>query len=587
MTPALAEEESTIPPHESGFGGAPDASPRMLTGAEIVLECLLREGVDTIFGYPGGANLWLYRHLPSYPQINHVLVRHEQGGAHAADGYARSKHGKVGVVWATSGPGALNLVTGLATAYMDSVPVVAITGQVPTAAVGTDAFQESDVIGSTMSVVKHSYLVTDVRELARTIKEAFYIARTGRPGPVLIDLPKDIQAEKTEFVYPEGPVHLRAYQPTYRGNPVQIRKVAELIKKARRPMILAGRGVIISDAQKELMELAHKANIPVGWTLLGTGAFPLRDPLALQMVGFMGAGYTNKSVNNCDLLMMIGMRCDDRVTTKLDTFAPDVENIVHIDIDPAEIGKNLKPQVPLVGDAKSVLRDLIPQVEPKLEKEWLLQIDRWKEEHPIKFIKREGFLQPQEVLIEMYQRCRSEAVVVADVGQNQIWAALWFDYDQPGLFINSGGSGTMGYAFPASMGAKLANPERTVFCVSGEGGFVMNMQEMATVVEHNVDVNIVILNNHSLGMVRQFQDDYYDGVRSQIDLTVGPDFVKLAEAFGMKAFRTDKAEEVPGILDAAMAHPGPVLMEFVIDPIANVYPIIPLGKGLEDFVEAH
>jgi acetolactate synthase-1/2/3 large subunit len=304
------------------------------------------------------------------------------------------------------------------------------------------------------------------------------------------------------------------------------------------------------------------------------------------MVGFMGAGYTNKAVNACDLLVMIGMRCDDRVTTKLETFAPNVENVVHIDIDPAEIGKNLKPQVPLVGDARSVLRDLIPQVEPKLEKDWLLQIDRWKEEHPLKFVRREGHLQPQEVLIEMYRRCESEAIVVADVGQNQIWAAQWFDYEKPGLFINSGGSGTMGYAFPASMGAKMANPDTTVFCVSGEGGFVMNMQEMATVVEHNVDVNIVILNNSSLGMVRQFQDDYYDGVRSQIDLSVGPDFVKLAEAFGMKAFRTGSLEEVPAILDAALAHRGPVLMEFVIDPTANVYPIVPLGKGLEDFVEA-
>jgi acetolactate synthase-1/2/3 large subunit len=324
----------------------------------------------------------------------------------------------------------------------------------------------------------------------------------------------------------------------------------------------------------------------VGWTLLGTGAFPKRDPLALQMVGFMGAGYTNKAVNGCDLLMMIGMRCDDRVTTKIDTFAPNVEHIVHIDIDPAEIGKNLRPTVPLVGDAKSVLTDLLPMVEPKWEKEWLNQIEQWKEEHPIRFTNKTGLLQPQEVLVEMYKRCDSEAVVVADVGQNQIWAALWFDYDKPGLFINSGGTGCMGFAFPASLGARLARPDKPVFCVTGEGGFVMTMQEMATAVEQNIDVKIVLLNNYSLGMVRQFQDDFYGGIRSQVDLHVGPDFVKLADAFGMKGMRTDKAEDVPRMLDEAMAHKGPVLMEFVIDPNANVYPIVPLGKGLLDFVEA-
>ena len=563
-------------------------TPRTLTGAEIVLECLLREGVDTIFGYPGGANLPLYQQLPKYAdRIQHVLVRHEQGGAHAADGYARSRRGSVGVVWATSGPGALNLVTGLCTAFLDSVPMVAITGQVATTAVGTDAFQESDVIGTTMSVVKHSYLVTDIHDLARTIKEAFYIARTGRPGPVLIDLPKDIQQASIEFEYPEEPIRLRSYNPTYRGNPVQLKKVAELIRSAKRPMILCGRGVLISGAEEKLIELSHKANIPVGWTLLGTGAYPVRDPLALQMVGFMGAGYTNKAVNGSDLLIMIGMRCDDRVTTKIESFAPGVENIVHIDIDPAEIGKNLKPQVPVVGDAKSVLTDLIPLVEPKWEQEWLTQIEQWKEEHPVRFVNNTGLLQPQEVLIEMYKRCESEAIVVADVGQNQIWAALWFDYDKPGLFLNSGGTGCMGFAFPASMGAKFANPDKTVFCVTGEGGFVMNQQELATVAEHNVDIKILILNNRSLGMVRQFQDDFYGGIRSQIDLSQGPDFMKLADAYGIKSMRTDNAADVEAMLDAALAHKGPVLMEFVIDPDANVYPIVPLGKGLLEFVEAH
>src|SRR5258708_2906094 len=585
----MTEEITTTTPSSNGAstGGSDMSTPRTLTGAEIVLECLLRENVDTIFGYPGGANLPLYQHLPKYAdRIQHVLVRHEQGGADAADGYARSKRGSVGVVWATSGPGALNLVTGLCTACLGSVPMVAITGQGATSAVVTEAFQESDVIGTTMSVVKHSYLVTDISELPQIIKEAFYIARTGRPGPVVIDLPKDIQQATMEFVCPEAPVHLRSYNPTYKGNPVQLRKVAEVIKEAKRPTGLWGRGVLIAGAEEKLMELSHKANIPVGWTLLGTGAYPVRDPLALQMVGFMGAGYTNKAVNGSDLLIMIGMRCDDRVTTKIESFAPGVENIVHIDIDPAEIGKNLKPQVPIVGDARSVLTDLIPLIEPKWEQEWLTQIEQWKEEHPVRFVNSTGLLQPQEVLIEMYKRCESEAIVVADVGQNQIWAALWFDYDKPGLFLNSGGTGCMGFAFPAAMGAKFANPDKAVFCVTGEGGFVMNQQELATVAEHNVDIKILILNNYSLGMVRQFQDDFYGGIRSQIDLSQGPDFVKLADAYGIKAMRTDKAADVAGMLDEAIAPKGPVLMENVIDPKPTVYPIVPPAKGLLEFVEA-
>jgi acetolactate synthase-1/2/3 large subunit len=565
----------------------PSGTPRRrLTGAEILLESLLREGVDTIFGYPGGANLYIYRHLPAYPQLRHVLVRHEQGAAHAADGYARSRRGSVGVCFATSGPGALNLVTGLGTAFMDSVPVVAVTGQVPTAAVGTDSFQESDVIGSTMSVVKHSYLLTRVEDIAPTVKEAFHVARSGRPGPVVIDFPKDLQAALTDFDYPEGPVRMRSFLPPADPDPAKLRRVAELIKGAKRPVILAGRGVIIAQAEEELRELAHRANIPVGWTLLGTGAFPLRDPLALQMVGFMGAGYTNKAVCDADLLMMIGMRCDDRVTTRLDSFAPRVEHLVHIDIDPAEIGKNVVPHVSVVADAKSALRGLLPMVGAKREHEWLTQIDQWREEHPVRYFRHNGLLQPQEVLEEMYARCRDEAIVVADVGQNQIWAALWFDYAKPGLFLNSGGLGTMGFAFPASMGAKFANPERTVFCVTGEGGFVMNMQEMATMVENQVDVKVVILNNTSLGMVRQFQDDFYDGVRSAVDLRFTPDFVKLGEAFGMKAMTTRRREEVGTMLDEALAHRGPVLLNFDIDPEANVYPIVPLGKGMLDFVEA-
>jgi acetolactate synthase-1/2/3 large subunit len=559
---------------------------RMLSGAEIVLECLLAEGVTTIFGYPGGANLPLYQHLPAYPQLHHVLVRHEQGGAHAADGYARSRPGAVGVVFATSGPGALNMVTGLATAFADSVPVVAITGQVAITAVGTDAFQESDVIGSTMSVTKHSYLVTRVEDIAPTIHEAFHVARSGRPGPVLVDLPKDLQQAVAELRIATSPVRMRSFPAPPAPDEMKLRRIAQLIGEAKRPVMLIGRGVVISQAEEAVIALAERASIPVGWTLLGTGAFPVRHPLALQMVGFMGAGFTNLAVCDADLLIMVGMRCDDRVTTRLDSFAPRVEHIVHIDIDPAEIGKNVVPHVSLVADARSALTALMPLVGDKREHGWLTQIDQWKEEHPIRFSATNGLLQPQHVLMEMYARCHDEAIVIADVGLNQIWAALWFDYGKPGLFLNSGGTGTMGFAFPASMGAKLSNPGKTVFCVSGEGGFVMNMQEMATMVEQNIDVNVIVLNNASLGMVRQFQDDFYGGVRSAVDLTFTPDLVKLGEAFGMKAMSTDVRADVGPMLDEALAHRGPVLMNFNIDRNANVYPIVPLGKGMLDFVEA-
>lgn len=557
----------------------------VVTGAEILLECLRREGVDTIFGYPGGANLWLYRHLPKFPDVHHVLARHEQGATHMADGYARARRGSVGVVFATSGPGALNCVTGIATAQYDSVPLVVVTGQVATVAVGTDAFQESDVIGVTMPIVKHSYLIQDIASVSQIVREAFHIARTGRPGVVVIDMPKDIQAQKHAFHWPPGPIRLRSYNPTVRGNPLQIRRAAKLIDEAKRPVILAGRGVLISQAEDELLELSRRAGIPVGWTLLGTGCYPVGDELSLHMVGFMGAGYTNKAVLGCDLLMMVGMRADDRVTTKLDSFAPQVEHIIHIDIDPAEIGKNVVPTLPIVGDAKQVLSELSRMVEPKRLDSWLTQISRWKEEHPIRYRGNTGVLQPQDVLVEMYRRCDSDAIVVTDVGQNQIWASLWWNYRTSGLFLNSGGAGTMGFSFPASLGARRARPDKAVWCIAGEGGFVMTMQELATAVQENLDVKVVILNNYSLGMVRQFQDDYYEGVRSAVDLRVGPDFVKLAEAFGMPGWRTDKAGEVGDILDQMSAHDGPCIGEFVIDPEANVRPIIPLGKGLPDFVE--
>ncbi len=552
----------------------------------MVLEALEREGVEFIFGYPGGANLPIYQHLPEHPKLRHILVRHEQGAAHMADGYARAC-GKPGVVFATSGPGALNLVTGLCTAYMDSVPMVAITGQVNSTQVGRDAFQESDVIGATSSVTKHSYLVTSIDQLPRVIHEAFHIATTGRPGPVLIDICKDVQQAEAERITPE-----RLEIPGYRLNGHvdldEARKAAQALSSAERPVILAGHGVLLSHAERELMQFAEKAGAPVGTTLLGIGAFPVQHPLSLHMTGFMGTGWNLKAVQNADVLMMVGMRVDDRVTARLADFAPKVKTFIHVDIDGSEMGKNVRSHIELVADARNALEAMIPHVGPvdAGRGRWLAQIDAWREEHPLRFTRSNGHLQPQDVLIDMYKRCRSEAVVVADVGQNQIWAALWWNYDRPGLFINSGGAGTMGFALPAAIGAKFGRPELPVWCVAGEGGFVMTAQELSVAVEHQLDVKIVILNNSSLGMVRQFQDDFYGGVRSQVDLTHMPDFVKLAEAYGLPAIRVDRLADVASAMDAAECAKGPFLIDFRIDPEANVYPIVPLGKSLNDFWEA-
>jgi acetolactate synthase-1/2/3 large subunit len=552
----------------------------------MILEALEREGVEYIFGYPGGANLPIYQHLQEHPRLKHILVRHEQGAAHMADGYARAC-GKPGVVFATSGPGALNLVTGLCTAYMDSVPMVAITGQVVSTQVGRDAFQESDVIGATSSVTKHSYLVTNIDQLPRVIHEAFHIATTGRPGPVLIDVCKDVQQADAERVTPE-----RLAIPGYRLNGhVDLdgaKQAALALADAERPVILAGHGVILSHAEAELQELAEAAAAPVGTTLLGIGAFPVKHPLSLHMTGFMGTGWCLKAVQAADVLMMVGMRVDDRVTARLADFAPRVKTFIHVDIDGSEMGKNVRPHIELVADAKQALASMRPHVGRLNENRgrWLAQIDAWREEHPLRYKRSNGRLQPQDVLIDMYRRARSEAIVVADVGQNQIWAALWWNYDRPGLFINSGGSGTMGFALPAALGAKFARPEVPVWCVAGEGGFVMTAQELSVAVEHQLDVKIVLLNNFSLGMVRQFQDDFYGGVRSQVDLTHMPDFVKLSEAYGLPARRVERFEDIAPAFDAAERTKGPFLIDFRIDPEANVYPIVPLGKSLNEFWEA-
>jgi acetolactate synthase I/II/III large subunit len=552
----------------------------------MILEALEREGVEHIFGYPGGANLPIYQHLPEHPRLQHILVRHEQGAAHMADGYARAC-GRPGVVFATSGPGALNLVTGLCTAYMDSVPMVAITGQVVSSQVGRDAFQESDVIGATSSVTKHSYLVTSIDQLPRVVHEAFHIATTGRPGPVLIDVCKDVQQAVAERVTPDR-LHLPGYKLNGHVELAQARQAAEALSGAERPVILAGHGVILSHAERQLQAVAEAAVTPVGTTLLGIGAFPVKHPLSLHMTGFMGTGYCLKAVQNADVLMMVGMRVDDRVTAKLAEFAPRVKTFIHVDIDGSEMGKNVRPHIELVADAKAALDAILPRVAnvDAGRRAWLTQIDAWREEHPLRYKHSNGRLQPQDVLIDMYRRANSEAIVVADVGQNQIWAALWWNYDRPGLFINSGGAGTMGFALPAALGAKFARPDVPVWCVAGEGGFVMTAQELSVAVEHQLDVKIVLLNNFSLGMVRQFQDDFYGGVRSQVDLTHMPDFVKLADAYGMPALRVDRFEDIAPSLDAAQRTKGPFLIDFRIDPEANVYPIVPLGKSLNEFWEA-
>ncbi|HUY98200.1 MAG TPA: biosynthetic-type acetolactate synthase large subunit [Verrucomicrobiae bacterium] len=550
-------------------------------GAELLLGALVEQGVTTIFGLPGGANLPIYQYLPDFP-LRHVLVRHEQGAAHMADGYARAS-GRVGVCLATSGPGALNLITGLATAHFDSVPVVAITGQVPTTQIGTDAFQESDVIGSSLSVTKHSYQIHDARELPGVVAEAFHVATTGRPGVVLIDVPKDVQQALVSD--PLGAIaRARAHQAPPPADPRLIERAAAHLASAQRPVILAGRGVAIAGGEAALQQLAERLDAAVGTTLLGVGVFPSTHPLALGLVGFMGTGACNRAVTDCDCLLMVGMRADDRVTCRLDGFAPRAQHMVHVNIDPAELGKTVQADCQIVGDARHVLEALTASVPRHPRPAWRQQVADWRLRHPLRY-PHNGRLQPQQALAALYARRRAQDITVADVGLNQMWAATGWTGDQPGPFLNSGGQGTMGFAFPAALGAQAAHPDRRVFCVTGEGGFVMTAQELATAVDAGLPVKVVILNNHSLGMVRQFQDDFYGGVRSQVDLTVTPDFTLLAQAYGCFGARVDSADEVGPALDRALAYPGPAIVDIWIDPEANIYPIVPMGKGLADFVE--
>ncbi len=552
-----------------------------MTGGQIVCESLLKEGVEVIFGILGGAILPLYDTLPQYPQLRHVIVRHEQCAAHAADGYARAT-GKVGVCFATSGPGATNLVTGIANANLDSVPIVAITGQVARPFIGKDAFQEVDITGITLPITKHNYLVLDTNSLAKTIKEAFYLARSGRPGPVLIDIPKDVFSEEAEFHYPTKNT-LSGHKPILQGHPTQLKKAAKLINEAEHPLILAGRGVIISQAYAELKTLAETCQIPVTTTLLGIGSFPESHALSYGMVGMHGMAYANMAVNNADVIIAIGMRFDDRATADVAGFAPDAK-IIHIDIDPAEIGKNIAVEIPIVGDVKVVLSELNRQVIAARHLEWITQLDSWRKDHPSTNVKESNDLIPQYVVRKIYDITGGHSIVVTGVGQHQMWAAQHFWYDRPNSFISSGGLGTMGFGLPASIGAKIGCPEETVWCIDGDGSFQMTLHELATIVQEKAAVKIAIINNGFLGMPRQWQQLLYSKryVASRI---TGPDFAKLAEAYGIPALTVKHKEEVVPSIEKAMAEPGPFLIDFQVEPEENVYPMVPPGSSLTELLE--
>ena len=554
-----------------------------MTGAEIICESLLREGVDTIFGLPGGAVLPFYGALSGYPQLRHILVRHEQAAAMAADGYARAT-GKVGVCSATSGPGATNLVTGLASAQMDSVPIVCITGQVPRPAIGRDAFQETDITGITLPVTKHNYLVMDVRDIAPVIKEAFYIARTGRPGPVLIDVPKDVLAgEKIEFEWPES-IDLPGYTPPGEPAPQQVAAAARLINEAQRPVILAGHGVLISRAWNELRELAEKAQIPVITTLLGIGSLPTDHLLNMGMPGMHGMAYASLAIDRSDLVIALGARFDDRVTGRLSDFAPHAK-IIHFDVDPSEFNKNVVADAPVLGDLKASLRALIGQVNSNVHLDWIRETEQLRAEHPSLFIRKSDELLPQQVLKELSDITNGESIIVTGVGQHQMWAAQHYGYREPNSLITSGGSGAMGFEVPAALGAKVGRPEKTVWSIAGDGGFQMTLCDLATAVENNIDVKYAILNNGSLGMVRQWQDFFYDKDFFSTIYSKNPDFVKLAEAYGIRGIRVTKQDEVAGAIQEAMETPGPVVVDFVVKEDEFVFPMIPAGESVHEMLE--
>lgn len=556
-----------------------------MTGSEIIIECLKREGVKHVFGYPGGVVLNLFDTLYDDKDIKVILTRHEQGAVHAADGYARAS-GKPGVVLVTSGPGATNTVTGIATAYMDSIPLVVMTGQVPTAMIGNDAFQEADIVGITRSCVKYNYLVKDINDLARIMREAFFIATSGRPGPVLIDLPKDVTVNKTEFEWPEK-VFIRSYNPTYEGNRWMIEKAITEIGRAKKPLIVAGGGCITADASKELRELAEAASIPVTTTLMGLGAFPGSHRLCIGMLGMHGTYVANRAVQNADLLIAIGMRFDDRVTGKIEGFAPNAR-IIHIDIDPTSIRKNVRVDVPVVGDVKRVLQQLNKMFREsaqeqwdEVRKSWLRQLDEWNAEHPMGYTPGGDVIKPQYVVEKIYELTKGDAIISTEVGQNQMWAAQFYKYDKPRHWLSSGGLGTMGYGFPAALGAQLAHPEKLVIDIAGDGSIQMNIQELATAVINKLPVKVAILNNRFLGMVRQWQELFFNERYSSSNLDVVPDFVLLAQAYGAVGLRATKTSEVEPVLKEAFRTKKVVMMDFVIDWREKVYPMVPAGATLD------
>ena len=554
--------------------------PGKMTGAQAVLESLKREGVDVVFGLPGGVLLPLYDAIYQ-SDLRHILVRHEQGAAHMADGYARAT-GKVGVCIATSGPGATNLVTGIANAYMDSVPMVAITGQVNTWLIGKDAFQEADITGITLPITKHNYLLRSARDITRVFREAFYIARSGRPGPVLIDLPRDVTVDEVEFTWPE--VDLPGYHPSFKAHEMQIKKAAKALMEAERPVIYAGGGVRYAVAHGELFNLAQKINAPVTTTLMGVGCFPEDHPLSLGMLGMHGTKYANYAIQESDLILAVGARFDDRVTGKIASFAPRAK-VVHIDVDPAEIGKNVRVDIPVVGDAKSALMALEKEVSPKPKGAWTDKIASWKRDHPLHYIPDMNIIKPQFV-IEKLCELAGDAIITTEVGQNQMWAAQFFVHKDPQKFISSGGLGTMGYGFPAAIGAKMGRPECEVIDIAGDGSFLMNSQELATAVMNDIPVKVAILNNGCLGMVRQWQELFFEKRYSATILgRTSPDFVKLAEAYGAVGLRATKPSEVESVIRAALATDRPCIMDFIVNPAEKVSPMVPAGATLSEIME--
>ena len=563
------------------------ANEKMIKGARILLECLSRLGINEIFGYPGGAVIPIYDELYSFKEIKHYFARHEQGAVHEADGYARST-GKVGACLATSGPGATNLVTGIMTAHMDSIPLLVITGQVSSSLLGKDAFQESDIVGITVPITKNNYLVQDIKDLPRILKEAYYIASTGRPGPVLVDIPRDIQLQEIPYdefnkIY-ENHFSLEGYNPVYEGHKGQIKTAIKMIKDSKKPLIIAGAGILKAHAYEELKEFVEKTNIPVAMTLLGLGSFPGNHELALGMIGMHGTTYANYAANEADLIIAAGMRFDDRVTGNPQKFVPNAK-IIHIDIDPAEIGKNKLIDVPIVGDLKSVLTDLNEKAPKVSYDEWLKQIKKWKKEYSLTYRKTEDdILIPQEILSEIDKITKGNVIVATDVGQHQMWAAQYLTFNNPYSILTSGGAGTMGFGLPAAIGAQVANPNKKVLAVVGDGGFQMTFQELMLIKEYNLPVKIFIINNSYLGMVRQWQELFHEKRYSSVDLSYNPDFIKIGEAYGIKSIQLTNKKDLKKHLKKILESDEAVLVECIVEKEENVYPMIPAGKDVSCIV---